>query len=330
MIISQTPLRIGLVGGGTDLPAYYREHGGLTLGCAINKYVYVVVRQHFDERICLNYSKKEMVSRVEDIEHELIREALFLTGVTHGVEISTFADIPSEGTGLGSSSAVTVGLLNALHAFRGRQVSARELAKQAAQIEIAQCGKPIGQQDQYLTALGGIQVLRFGPGNDYVHASEIQLDSEKHRALERQIMLFYTGITRKADHILADQCDRMRLIRPHLDEMRRLAADTARQLNEGGTESVGIAVRDSWESKRELGGGVTNEQIDSLVSKALDAGAYGAKICGAGGGGFLLVVCGRLKQDSVRAALRPLREMPVRIDPHGTRILLNFPQDIWD
>ena len=164
MIITQTPLRIGLLGGGTDLPSYYLEHGGRVLNCAIDKYIYVIVKERFDNDIYVNYSKKEIVSRVEDLEHELVREAMLMTGVTSGVEITTLADIPSAGSGLGSSSAVTVGLLHALFAYRGRQVTAEELAERACAIEIDLCGKPIGKQDQYIAAYGGIRDIRFGPG----------------------------------------------------------------------------------------------------------------------------------------------------------------------
>src|SRR6266536_3903030 len=156
VIITQTPLRVGLLGGGTDLPSYYREHGGRVLNRALDKYVYVIVKERFDNDIYVNYSRKEIVSRVEDLEHELVREAMLMTGVTSGVEITTLADIPSAGSGLGSSSAVTVGLLHALFAYRGRQVTAEELAGRACTIEIELCGKPIGKQDQYIAAFGGI------------------------------------------------------------------------------------------------------------------------------------------------------------------------------
>src|SRR6516162_5504575 len=165
MIVTQTPLRIGLLGGGTDLPSYYRENGGRVLNCALDKYVYVIVKQRFDDDIYVNYSRKEIVSQVGDLEHGLVREAMLMTGVTRGVEITTLADIPSSGSGLGSSSSVTVGLLNALFAYTGRQVQAEELAERACQIEIERCGKPIGKQDQYIAALGGIRDLQFGPGD---------------------------------------------------------------------------------------------------------------------------------------------------------------------
>src|SRR5579863_6899998 len=185
MIITQTPLRIGLLGGGTDLPSYYLGHGGRVLNCAIDKYIYVIVKQRFDDEIYINYSKKEIVSRVADIEHELVREAMLMTGVTGGVEITTLADIPSTGSGLGSSSAVTVGLLHALYAYQGRQLSAEELAERACTIEIDLCGKRIGKQDQYIAALGGIRDIRFGPG-DRVVAEELQLSALERRALQEQ------------------------------------------------------------------------------------------------------------------------------------------------
>src|SRR5438874_9067353 len=191
MIITQTPLRIGLVGGGTDIPDYYREHGGRVLNCAIDKYVYVIVKERFDDDIYVNYSKKEIVSRVEDLEHELVREAMWMTGVTNGVEITTLADIPSAGgSGLGSSSAVTVGLLHALFAYRGRQVTAEELADRACTIEIDRCGKPIGKQDQYAAAFGGICDIHFGPG-DRVFVDQLKLASSVRRQIQDELLLFY-------------------------------------------------------------------------------------------------------------------------------------------
>ena len=201
MIITQTPLRIGLVGGGTDLPAYYREHGGRVLNTAIDKYVYVIVKQRFDDDIYINYSQKEIVSRVEDVQHDLVREAMHMAGIRAGVEITTLADIPSAGSGLGSSSAVTVGLLHALFAYQGRQVTAEELAERACAIEIDRCGKPIGKQDQYAAAFGGVCDMRFGPG-DRVSVDRISLGRPDHHRLQDELMLFYTGITRSADTIL--------------------------------------------------------------------------------------------------------------------------------
>jgi D-glycero-alpha-D-manno-heptose-7-phosphate kinase len=328
MIITQTPLRIGLLGGGTDLPGYYREHGGRVLNCALDKYVYVIVKQRFDDDIYVNYSRKEIVSRVEDLEHELVREAMQMTGVANGVEITTLADIPSAGSGLGSSSAVAVGLLHALFAYQGRQVTAEELAEAACTIEIERCGKPIGKQDQYIAALGGIRDIRFGPG-DGVVAEELGLCAADRRALQQQIMLFYTGITRSADTILAEQNANMEATRPQLDLLRDLAGFAVERLRGGDVDAIGPAVRESWEAKRKLASGVSNGQIDGAVSRALDAGASGAKLTGAGGGGFLLVICPMEQQRAVRQSLAHMRELPVKLDHLGSRVVLNVLRDIW-
>jgi D-glycero-alpha-D-manno-heptose-7-phosphate kinase len=328
MIITQTPLRIGLLGGGTDLPGYYIEHGGRVLNCALDKYVYVIVKQRFDNDIYVNYSRKEIVSKVDDLEHELVREAMRMTGVTSGVEITTLADIPSAGSGLGSSSSVTVGLLNALFAYRGKQVAAEELAERACAIEIEICGKPIGKQDQYIAALGGIRDIRFGPG-DQVVAQEVELAPVERRALQQQIMLFYTGITRRADPILAEQSANVASARPQFDLLRDLAGFAVERLRSGDIDAIGPALRDSWEAKRKLASGVSNDRIDHAVTRALNAGAAGAKLTGAGGGGFLLVICPVERQRAVRESLSDMQELPVKLDRLGSRVVLNMVRDIW-
>jgi D-glycero-alpha-D-manno-heptose-7-phosphate kinase len=328
MIITQTPLRIGLLGGGTDLPDYYREHGGRVLNCALDKYVYVIVKQRFDDQIYVNYSRKEIVSCVEDLEHELVREAMRMTGVARGVEITTLADIPSAGSGLGSSSAVTVGLLHALFAYRGRQVPAEELADRACMIEIERCGKPIGKQDQYIAAFGGIRDIRFGPGEQVV-AEEVELAAADRRALQDQIMLFYTGVTRSADSILAEQTANIKATRAQLDLLRDLAGFAVDRLRRGDVDALGGAVREGWAAKRKLASGITSSQIDAAVTRALDAGATGAKLTGAGGGGFLLVVCAPERQRAVRQSLSDMRELPVKLDRLGSRVVLNVLRDIW-
>jgi D-glycero-alpha-D-manno-heptose-7-phosphate kinase len=328
MIITQTPLRIGLLGGGTDLPSYYRQHGGRVLNCAIDKYVYVIVKQRFDNDIYVNYSRKEIVSRVEDLEHELVREAMLMTGVQNGVEITTLADIPSTGSGLGSSSAVTVGLLHALFAYQGRQMSAEELAERACTIEIERCGKPIGKQDQYIAALGGIRDISFGPGEQVV-ATELGLSAATRRALQQQIMLFYTGVTRSADLILVQQRANIEATREQLDTLRDLAGMAVARLRGGDLEAIGPMVAEGWEAKRKLAEGVSTEQIDGAVARALDAGATGAKLTGAGGGGFLLVFCPMERQRAVRDRLADMPELPVKLDHLGSRVMLNALRDIW-
>jgi D-glycero-alpha-D-manno-heptose-7-phosphate kinase len=328
MIITQTPLRIGLVGGGTDLPDYYRRHGGRVLNCAIDKYVYVIVKERFDDDIYINYSKKEIVSRVDEVEHDLVREAMLMTGVARGVEITTLADIPSAGSGLGSSSSVTVGLLQALFAYQGRQLHGEEIAERACEIEIERCGKRIGKQDQYIAALGGIRDIRFGPGEDVV-AEEVELSPVQRRSIQEQVMLFYTGVTRSADKILSEQCDNVSSTLPQLHFLRDLAGIAADRLRGGDVDAVGAALREGWEAKRKLASGVSNGQIDLAVERALCAGATGAKVTGAGGGGFLLVICPMEHKGAVRRSLGEMRELPVKLDRLGSRVVLNAQRDIW-
>jgi D-glycero-alpha-D-manno-heptose-7-phosphate kinase len=329
MIITQTPLRIGLLGGGTDLPGYYRPHGGRVLNCAVDKYIYVIVKQRFDDDIYVNYSRKEIVSRVDDLEHELVREAMRMTGVKSGVEITTLADIPSSGgSGLGSSSAVTVGLLQGLFAYQGRQVPAEELAERACVIEIERCGKPIGKQDQYIAALGGIRYIRFGPGESVI-AEELELTVAQRRTLQQQIMLFYTGITRSADSILAEQNANLEASRPQLDLLRDLAGLAVGRIRLGELDAIGPAVRESWEAKRKLASGVSNDRVDRTIARALEAGASGVKLTGAGGGGFLLVICPIERQCAVRLTLADMPELPVKLDRLGSRVVLNVQRDIW-
>src|SRR6185437_521530 len=322
MIITQTPLRVGLVGGGTDLPDYYREHGGRVLNAAIDKYVYVVVKQRFDDDIYVNYSTKEIVSRVEDLQHELVREALHMTGVRGGVEITTLADIPSAGSGLGSSSAVTVGLLHALFAYQGRQVTAEELADRACAIEIDRCRKPIGKQDQYAAAFGGICDIHFGPG-DRVFVDQLKLTSSVRRHIQDELLLFYTGITRSADTILGEQTANIADRLPQLHQLRDLAGEAASGLRTGDVNALGAALNKSWQAKRALASGVSNSEIDEAVDASLAAGATGAKVTGAGGGGFLLVVCPLESQRAVREKLAHMKELPINIEPFGSRVVLN-------
>jgi D-glycero-alpha-D-manno-heptose-7-phosphate kinase len=328
VIITQTPLRVGLVGGGTDLPGYYREHGGRVLNAAIDKYIYVVVKQRFDDDIYVNYSTKEIVSRVEDLQHDLVREAMHMAGVRAGVEITTLADIPSAGSGLGSSSSVTVGLLHALFAYQGRQVTAEELAERACAIEIDRCRKPIGKQDQYVAAFGGICDISFGPG-DRVFVDQLKLASPIRRQVQSELLLFFTGITRNADTILGEQSANIADSLPQLHQLRDLAGEAAGGLRDGDVNALGAALNKSWQAKRALASGVSNSEIDEAVDAALAAGATGAKVTGAGGGGFLLVVCPLERQRAVREQLAHMKELPINIDPCGSRVVLNVHRDIW-
>jgi D-glycero-alpha-D-manno-heptose-7-phosphate kinase len=300
MIITQTPLRVGLVGGGTDLPAYYREHSGRVLNAAIDKYVYVVVKQRFDDDIYVNYSAKEIVSRVEDLEHELVREALHMT----------------------------VGLLQALFTYQGRQLTAEELADRACAIEIDRCRKPIGKQDQYAAAYGGVCDIHFGPG-DRVVVDQLSLAPDVRRRVQDELLLFFTGTTRSANTILGEQTANIADRLVQLAQLRDLAGEAAAGLRAGDVDALGAAVNKSWAAKRELASGVSNSQIAEAVEAALAAGASGAKVTGAGGGGFLLVVCPLENQRRVRERLAPMRELPIKIEPFGSRVILNVHRDIW-
>ena len=323
VIVSETPLRISFAGGGTDLPEYYNGHGGRIVSCAIDKFVYVIVKRRYDDMICLNYSGRQTVDSVDAVEHELVREAMRFTGVDRGVEITTIADIPSEGSGLGSSSSVTVGLLNALHCFQGVQFSARELAEQACEIELTRLGRAMGKQDAYIAAYGGLREFRFGHDGTTT-TRRIGLSSDQRRRLEQHLLVYYTGVTRKANAILEKQREGTGARRAELDTIRKLAETLANDLEAGELDSLGRILREGWEAKRVLTDGVSSERIETMITTALEAGADGAKVCGAGGGGFVLVVCRPENQPAVREALGNYRELPVRISGMGSRVVLDI------
>jgi len=320
MIISQTPLRVSFAGGGTDFHRYYREHEGAVVSSAIDKYVYVVVVPRFDELIIVNYTKKETVEKVDDLKHELVREALRKTGVESGVEITTLADVPSEGSGLGSSSTVTVGLLHALYAYKGRLVPAEQLAREACEIEIDICGKPIGKQDQYIAAYGGICRFTFHK-DDSVDVKQFRRSPELFHGLSRNIMLFYTGRTRKAGNILSVQDQRTDVNLEQLHCLKALAARTAEALDRLRLWEVGRVLNDGWQLKRRLAEGISSPEIEEMYDTALSAGATGGKICGAGGGGFLLLYCDPAHHKEVRKAMSAYRELPIALDPDGSKII---------
>ncbi|MBC7806411.1 MAG: GHMP kinase [Akkermansiaceae bacterium] len=322
MIITQTPLRISFAGGGTDFKGYYEKAGGAVLSSAIDKYIYVIVKERFDKKIRIGYSRTEMVDAVAEIEHELAREALRMTGVDSGIEIATMADIPSEGSGLGSSSAVTVGLLHALYAFKGELVTPETLARQACEIEIGILGKPIGKQDQYIAAYGGLRFIEFH-ANDDVSVTTVPMDDDKRRRFGENILLFYTGVTRKADAILSEQKDNIDAQVETLDRIRAQAREVHDALAEGVMNRVGRILDTGWRNKRQLAGQITNAAIDSMYDRALDAGASGGKIAGAGGGGFLLLYCPPDRQAQVREALSDLKELPFALERDGTKVILN-------
>ncbi len=322
MIITQTPLRISFAGGGTDFKGYYEKDGGAVLSSAIDKYIYVVIKERFDSKIRVGYTRTEMVDEVSQIEHELVRECMLLTGITGGVEIATMADIPSAGSGLGSSSTVTVGLLHAMHAYQGRLATAEMLAQQACQIEIDILGKPIGKQDQYIAAYGNLRRFEFR-ADDSVDALAVELSEEKRRRFGECLMLFYTGITRKADTILSEQKANIEDKRVFLDRMKAQVPEVEAALTEGNMNKVGRLMHAGWEWKKQMAGRISSPEIDALYESALDAGATGGKVAGAGGGGFLLLYCPPDRQSAVRDVLSDMKELPFSLERDGTKVIFN-------
>lgn len=322
MIISQTPLRISLVGGGTDLKSFYHMEDGMVLSAAIDKSVYVIVKERFDDRIYINYSIKEIVDDVSDIQHDLVREAIKKVGIQGGLEITTLADIPSEGSGLGSSSSITVGLLNALYNYLGVQVTSEQIAREACEIEIDICNKPIGKQDQYIASYGGVNRIVFHP-DESVSVLRLPVYNSELRRLGSNLLLFYTNKTRKADRILARQQKETGTKRNVLRSMKQLVPNLEDYLVKGDFDKLGSMLHRNWLMKKSLVSTISNAGIDDMYQKAKKAGALGGKICGAGGGGFLLLYVPRDKQDAVRTALRKYRELPFMIDPFGSRIIFN-------
>ncbi len=329
MIIVQTPLRISFAGGGTDLKDFWANEEGWVASSAIDKYVYVIVKERFDDKIYVNYSEKEIVDSVDDIQHELVREAMKITGVTYGVEITTLADIPSEGgSGLGSSSSVTVGLLNAFYAFKGIQQPAEVLAQQACEIEIDILGKPIGKQDQYIAAYGGLRFFKFLK-NGKVEVEKLPVYNENYRRLGSNLMLFYTGITRSADVILKQQKSNTMDRIEYLRKIKYQAAEVREYLLMNQFDQVGHVLRKTWEYKKQLANGITLPEIETMYERALEAGALGGKISGAGGGGFLLLYCPREKQNHVREALKNYREFPFLLEQDGSKVIFNYRRYVW-
>jgi len=322
VIITQTPLRISFAGGGTDFRGFYQKEYGAVVSTAIDKYIYVIVKERFDDLIRIGYTRTEMVESVDQIQHELVREAMRMVGIEKGIEISTMADIPSEGSGLGSSSTVTVGLLNALYAYKGESVTAETLARQACEIEIDILGKPIGKQDQYIAAYGGLRHFRFYP-NEEVEVNSIDLDEGARQRLCESLLLFWTGVTRNASDVLSEQKSNIANKMHLLTEMRDQADELARLLKVGAIASLGQTLREGWLRKRQLASGITNSRIDELFDLAMSAGAIGGKVTGAGGGGFFLVCVPPENRAAVRKKLAHLRELPINLSRDGSKVIFN-------
>ena len=323
MIISRTPLRMSFTGGGSDISSFYRKHGGAVISTAIDKYVYVTVNKKFDNGIRVAYSKNEEVTSVSKIEHRLVRTSLEQLGIEGGVEITTIADIPSNGTGLGSSSSFTVGLLHALNAYSGTYVSCEQLGAVSSHIEIERCGEPIGKQDQYAAAFGGFNLIEFNQ-DDSVVVSPIICKRETLQKIEKNILVFYTGITRSASALLQQQTNEMETSENKQAKMKRMVELTyqlAAELQRNNTDAFGAILHESWMLKKGMTDGISNSEIDSWYELARHAGALGGKILGAGAGGFLLIYANEESHESIMSALNMLRPIPMAFEPLGSRII---------
>lgn len=323
MIISKTPLRISLVGGGTDLKDFYKKNLGHVISTTIDKYIYVIIKERFDDLIVLHYTDNEIVDEVKKIKHELIREALIKVGISKGIEIITLADIPSKGTGLGSSSTLTVGLLNALYTYKGIQPTEERLAKEACEIEIDILKKPIGKQDQYVAAYGGLKKFTFLK-DETVEIKHFDLNGNERRILGSNLTLHYTNIIRNANSILEKQKKNIDLKNRELQVLSDLVYDVEAALEKRKFNNIGTILKKSWSAKKLLSDNISNNLIDNMVVNAMKNGATGCKIAGAGGGGFLLSYVPRKKQDAYRKAMSDFKELPFMIDPFGTRIIFNI------
>lgn len=320
MIISQTPYRVSFAGGGTDLPAFYREEYGAVLSVGLGKHMYVTVSPRFDPTTRVAYTKTEIKATIDEIEHSIAREALRMTGLGRHLEITTVGDVPA-GTGLGSSSTLAVGLLNALYAYRGEIVSHKRLAEEACRIEIDVLGKPIGKQDQYAAAFGGVNYIRFNP-DDSVDVEPVPNRPETLRELEGRVLLFYTQMQRDADDILRRQSDGTKDKRTVLRQMRDLAGEMRHTLaGKGDLDGFAKLLHEGWLLKRSLGFGISGQLVDGWYEKARSLGAQGGKLLGAGGGGFLMLIAPPEKHDAIRDALGRPRELRFTIDRLPSRIV---------
>ena len=323
MIVTRTPLRISFAGGGTDIPAFYEHSYGAVLSTPIDKYVYVTIKRHgalFNEGYRLNYSETEHVDRLDDMKNDIARECLRFLQVEPPIYISTVADLPAF-SGLGSSSSFAVGLLNALHAFRGERASAGQLAEEAAQVEIGILNRPVGKQDHYAAAYGGLNVFRFMPDNTVTvepqHLSDSTID-----VLFRHLLMFWTGIVRDSSAVLVEQqrnidskMSDLEVIRGHALQLKVLFA------NGFDAAEFGHLLDDTWQMKRQLATTITSDRIDGWYDKAMHAGALGGKLCGAGGGGFLLFVAPPERHDAVRRELLELSAVQVSYEARGSHVL---------
>jgi len=327
VVLTRTPLRVSFAGGGTDLSDFYEHDYGAVLSTAIDKYIYVTVKRHgevFDEKIRLSYSKSESVNVVDQVQNNIARECLRFLQIEPPIYISTVGDLPAS-TGLGGSSSFAVGLLNALHAFRGERVSAGQLAEEACYIEIEVLKEPIGKQDQYAAAFGGLNFLRFNRGGG-VTVEPVRVKNGTLKNLFSHCMIFWTGHQRDTNHVLSEQKVNTAGKMGHLLRMREHAHRLHSLVCSGefDPEAFGGMLDETWQLKRQLAHTISNPKIDEWYERAIRAGGSGGKICGAGGGGFLLIVARPERHEVVRRALQELQQVPIRHEVQGSQAILPF------
>ena len=322
MIISRTPLRMSFVGGGSDISNFYLEHGGAVISTTIDKYVYINLHKSFSHQVRLAYSKVEEVEDFSRIQHPLVRGAALLANIKDGLEITSIADIPSRGSGLGSSSAFAVGLLHALAVYKGNDVSKHNLAEQACKLEIDLCKQPIGKQDQFAASFGGFNIIRFGKDNK-VNVESLSITDEARFTLHQHMMVFYTGKTRSASAILEDQKRTMAKdkVVNNMLEMVQLVDPFKDCLLSCDAKGCGDLLDLNWKLKKSLSGSISSSELDELYSIAKNAGAFGGKLLGAGGSGFLLFLVPPAKQRTVSSALSKLQRVFWNFDYDGSSII---------
>ncbi|SEG17107.1 D-glycero-alpha-D-manno-heptose-7-phosphate kinase [Butyrivibrio sp. Su6] len=325
MIISKTPLRASLFGGGSDFETYFstsRFGYGSVLSAGLDMHVYITVNKKFDDKIRVVYNGNENVDSLDEVKHNIIREALRLVGIEKGIEVIYMADLPmsSAGVGLASSSALAVGVLNALHAYKGEFVTPSQLAKEACYIEIDRLGQMIGIQDQYAVAHGGFNRYRF-MSDGSVSVTPGIINHQIRQLLTQKLMLFYTGNTRDSRKILSEQSAAIEEKRKRLDDLVMTVDRVCANLSNGDLDFVGMELDRTWNIKKQLAGGISNHDIDSMYKCARDNGAMGGKILGAGGGGFMLLYVPENKQESVRKGLKDFKEVDFSVDYQGSRII---------
>lgn len=322
MIISRTPCRMSFVGGGTDMPSHYSRYGGAVISTTIDKYINICVNPKFDDRLRVSYSVTEVCESLDELRHPLVRECLRLVGVTRGLEIVSLADIPASGTGLGSSSAFTVGLLNALHVYKGHHPSKSQLAQDGCRVEIDVCKEPIGKQDQYAAAFGGLNFIRFNQDGT-VEVEPLDCQKHIHDRIESSILAFYTGIARSASTLLKEQ-DAVIQSGAKADTLRRMM-DQAYQLRDeirrGNVDAIGSMMHEGWILKKSIADGITSSAIDKWYEAGREAGALGGKLLGAGAGGFLVFYAPPERHAAIRRALAQLTCVRFGLDVEGSAII---------